>query len=244
MCSGRGSEKGSQTAMKAVLAFLSGALLCVAQKPNHCYDSPEHLHQCLEAGDAEAEFVMGFRYQFGEDGDEQNYETAMKWYRLSAEHGYPDAQLSIGFLYHEAKGVPQDYAEALRWYRLAAIHLPAAQTRVGLALYLGEGVAKNLTEAAAWFGKAAEHGDSQAQLVLGGLYEIGYGVPQDYVLAHMWYDLASAQGDAQAGKWLDELAAKMTAAQIAEAQRLAREFKPKAPVDPLGEHVSGKVVSR
>jgi hypothetical protein len=51
--------------------------------------------------------------------------------------------------------------------------------------------------------------------------------PQDYVQAHMWYNLAAA-GSAdqlrdQAAQFRDELAAKMTPAQIAEAQKMARE---------------------
>ena len=58
----------------------------------------------------------------------------------------------------------------------------------------------------------------------------GEGVPQDYVRAHMWLNLAAAQDKSQyhfAAKARDELAAKMTPAQIAEAQRLAREWTPR-----------------
>ncbi len=64
------------------------------------------------------------------------------------------------------------------------------------------------------------------------MYEKGQGVPQDYVQAHMWYNLAAshfAPGSDRdrAVKNRDILAAKMTPAQIAEAQRLARKWKPK-----------------
>ena len=59
------------------------------------------------------------------------------------------------------------------------------------------------------------------------MYEDGKGVPQDYVQAHMWYNLAAAQGG-MAGdttvKNRDRVAKRMTPAQIAEAQRLAREW--------------------
>ena len=47
------------------------------------------------------------------------------------------------------------------------------------------------------------------------------------VQAHMWFALAAAQGDESAGKHRDRLATKMTPAQLAEAQRLAREWRPK-----------------
>ncbi len=52
---------------------------------------------------------------------------------------------------------------------------------------------------------------------------------QDYVQAHMWLNLASAEGEIDASKERDKLAEKMTTVQIAEAQRLAREWKPTPP---------------
>ncbi len=58
------------------------------------------------------------------------------------------------------------------------------------------------------------------------MYFTGRGVPQDYVQARMWVNLAAAQGNEQARKAVDILAGKMTPHQLAEAQRLAREWKP------------------
>jgi len=60
------------------------------------------------------------------------------------------------------------------------------------------------------------------------MYVDGYGVPQDYIQAHMWFNLAGANGVAFAVQQRDMVARKMTPGQIAEAQRLAREWKPKA----------------
>ncbi len=60
--------------------------------------------------------------------------------------------------------------------------------------------------------------------------EGGGGVPQDRVAAHMWLDLAAAQSSGFewdfSVKLRDDVAAGMTPEQIAEAQRLAREWKP------------------
>ena len=50
----------------------------------------------------------------------QDYAEAVKWYRKAAEQGYADAQLSLGFMYVNGKGVPQDGAEAVRWIGKAA----------------------------------------------------------------------------------------------------------------------------
>jgi TPR repeat protein len=53
------------------------------------------------------------------------------------------------------------------------------------------------------------------------------GVPKDFVLSYMWFDLAAAQGDSDAQKKREIIAAKMTPSQIAKAQRLVTEWKPK-----------------
>ena len=59
-----------------------------------------------------------------------------------------------------------------------------------------------------------------------GPYAEGRGVPQDYVRAHMWFSLAAAQGEQRAVKTLEMAERKMTPDQIAEAQKLARDWKP------------------
>lgn len=62
------------------------------------------------------------------------------------------------------------------------------------------------------------------------MYEQGRGVPQDYILAYIHYDLAAALQDGYKHpvNKRDNLKERMTAEQIAEAQKLAREWKPKA----------------
>ncbi len=231
------------TTLKAVVAFFFSAVLCAAQKPANCYDSPEHAQQCLKEGDAEAEFLMGLSYDQNAlragglieeasrlGGGQQDFKEAMKWYRLAALQGHPQAQFSIGLLYDDGNGVPQNHEEAFRWFLLAAESgFARAQAGVGTAYMRGKGVPQDYKAALDWLRKAAERGDLMGEVALGMAYQFGQGVPQDYVLAHMWYNLASAQGNVDAGKDRDALAAKMTPAQVAEAQRLAREFKPKAP---------------
>ncbi len=60
------------------------------------------------------------------------------------------------------------------------------------------------------------------------MYGNGMGVTQDLVQAYVWLSLAAAQGNAVALGNRDTAAGLMTPEQIAEAQRLAREWKPKA----------------
>jgi TPR repeat protein len=72
----------------------------------------------------------------------------------------------------------------------------------------------------------AEQGDANAQYNLGVFYDNGLGVPQDRVRAYMWLNLAAMQGRESAATFRDLVARLMTPAQIAEAQKLAREWKP------------------
>lgn len=74
--------------------------------------------------------------------------------------------------------------------------------------------------------RLAERGDADAQRNLGLAYYNGDGVPQNYAEAHKWINLAASQESKNADA-RDAVAARMTPTQIAEAQRLAREWKPK-----------------
>ena len=122
------------------------------------------------------------------------------------------------------------YEEAYRLLRPAAERGDAlAQFRIGDMYRVGGGVARDFHEAEKWYRKAAEQKHKQAQFYLGMFYFYGWGVPQDYVRAHMWFNIeASAATDLDDGKLprmlRDGLAEKMTPAQIAEAQRLARDW--------------------
>ena len=80
-----------------------------------------------------------------------------------------------------------------------------------------------------WFRKAAERGYARAQNSLGFMYAKGQGVPRDHVEAYKWIILAEAQGYKQAAEVRDNIATRMTPAQIAEAQRLARVWRSKQP---------------
>jgi len=74
-----------------------------------------------------------------------------------------------------------------------------------------------------WYRLAAEQGVAEAQRLVGSAYQFGRGVPEDDVLAYMWYNLAATQENrARLNK--DLIEQQMTREQIAEAQRLSREW--------------------
>ena len=159
-----------------------------------------------------------------------DYATALRLMRPLANQGLAGAQYNLGQMYLQGQGVPQDNAEGAKWYRLAANRGYAlAQYNLGVMYAKGSGVPQDDAEAMKWFRLAANQANASAQYNLGVKYSNGQGVPQDFVRAHMWYNLAAAQGNKDAVKNRDRTASRMTQAQIAEAQKLAREWKPVKP---------------
>ena len=140
---------------------------------------------------------------------EQTPATIDGW-RLLANRGVADAQFYLGTLYDLGLGgVRQDFVEAVKWYQLAA-----------------------------------EQGDPRAQSSLAFFYIRGQGgVVRDLVQAHKWLSVSASRfarmqprnmsglgskgGRALAAKTRDFIAVHMTRKQIAEAQRLAREWSPR-----------------
>jgi hypothetical protein len=161
--------------------------------------SKSKFQQCLEQaeqGNSIAQNNLGYMYDLGQ-GVTQNLTEAAKWYRKSAEQGNASGQVNLGNMYAEGSGVPQDYSEAAKWLM-----------------------------------KAAEQGTTLAQGVLGTLYFAGHGVPVDYIEAYKWLNLSIAHSaDDNRNKFISArdycvFVTQMTPAQIAEAQKRAREWKP------------------
>ena len=151
-----------------------------------------------------------------------DYATAIRGIRVHAEQGDANAQVLLGFMYADGKGVPENDAEAVKWFRKAAEQGDAGgQHNLGSMYADGEGVLENDADAMKWVRKAAEQGYVSAQVRLGIWYNYGMGVPKDYVLAYAWYNLAAAQGSKIATKAKDDVRPLMTAAQIAQAQKLS-----------------------
>ncbi|MEJ2374554.1 MAG: tetratricopeptide repeat protein [Pseudolabrys sp.] len=205
------------------------------------------------AGDARAQYKLGVMYLMGQ-GVKRNEAEALKWlrksneekkafeaynrgdyatalrlYRPLANRGEPTAQYVMGLMYANDQGVPQSYAAAMNWHKKVAEEGEAlGQFSVGVMYLKGLGVRKNYAEAAKWFQKAADQGNAKAQYNLGSMYVKGEGVGQNYVRADLLLSLAAGQGIQAAKKARDKLLKSMTSAQIAEAQKLARNWKPKA----------------
>ena len=94
---------------------------------------------------------------------------------------------------------------------------------MGVMYENGQGVLQKYETAVKWYKLASEQGYAKAQGNLGTKYAFGLGVPTDYIRAHMWGNIAAMNGHQLGAKLRDDFEKKMTAAQIAEAKKLARE---------------------
>ncbi len=181
-----------------------------------------------KAGNAAAEFRVGFAYANG-NGVSQDFTEAAAWYRKAAAQGNADAQSALGVLYRRGQGVPQDYAQAAMWWRKAAAQGEMfAQAFLGSAYKQGHGVPQDYIQAATWYRKAAEQCEPEAQTDLGLLYAEGKGVPQSYTDAYFWLDIGAAQetGEVQQAdlKARDDLAQRLTPEELMKVQERASKW--------------------
>jgi TPR repeat protein len=177
---------------------------------------------CLTAP-AWADFKKGMdAYQRGD------FATALGEWQPLAEQGQAIAQYQLGLLYANGKGVEKDDAKARKWYEKSAIQgHTEAQVNFGILLLYARGGQQDYKMAMYYLRLSANKGHDLAQRKLGQMYEHGDGVQQDYVKAYMWYSLGAAKGEEAGARLRDALAKKMDPDQISEAQKLAREWKPK-----------------
>lgn len=180
-----------------------------------------------DQGQADAQFNLAVMYANGR-GVAQDYQEAIRLYQALADQGEADAQTKLGLMYANGQGVAQDFQEAIRWYRLAAAKGDAAASFLLAGTYdYGQGVTQDYQEAVRWYQLAAEQGNSLALGRLGLMYCEGQGVPQDYTKAYMWFDLAKKTGEKLGADLRGTLAERLSPEQIAEAQKLAQEWKAK-----------------
>ena len=185
--------------------------------------------KAAEQGEAPAQLLLAMEYADGR-GVKPDQTEAARWLRKAADQDLLEAQVEFGRFCAAGRGMDEDVIEGARWFRKAADkNMAEAQYQLGLCYFNGEGVTKDIEQAVQWTRKAANQGYGPAQHRLGVCYEKGEGAPKDYQEAYKWFNLAGAQGGDEADEIrvrLAMVARFLTPAQILEAQRLAREFKP------------------
>jgi len=156
------------------------------------------LQKDAEAGNAEAQFNLGWIYMHGE------------------------GSTGVSFM----RDIPKDIAKAHDWYQKAAAqgHVNA-QYNLGMLYKLGLGVKEDQANAFDWLQRAASQGSDVAQYHLGLMYADGSGVKQNLPRACAWLALAAARGNEKAKKNYIDLDTKLTPEQRAEGQQLAMSWK-------------------
>jgi TPR repeat protein len=164
-----------------------------AQMGSIDYSNFVQVKKAAEQGDSRAMFQLGEMYSDGKDVQE-NFAEAAKWYRRSADAGYPEAHTSMGIIsLIKAVGLADGDESAVRFGSDESkkseiisliIHLERLQIRNQMAL----------KESVKWLRMGAEQGhNANAQFVLGLLTGAGVGVEKDPVQAAKWIRLAATK---------------------------------------------------
>ena len=157
-------------------------------------------------------------------GVPQNLLEAIKWYRRASDNGHGGALSNLGYMYQEGQGVSRDFRKAVKKYRLAAaLGQVVAMYNLGFMYEKGQGMPGDLKRATSWYRKAADQGDAHAQYRLGLLLSRGNGAPKDYVQVYKWLYVSGAH-DAEAVDFMRDLESRMSAGQVEESIRQAREW--------------------
>ena len=78
--------------------------------------------EAARRGSSKAQYVVATMYRFAQYGLAKDMAAAVQWYLKAADQGMPTAQLALGKLLMEGKGVMQDDSAALQWLSLAHIN--------------------------------------------------------------------------------------------------------------------------
>ncbi|WP_235001439.1 tetratricopeptide repeat protein [Nitrosovibrio sp. Nv4] len=118
-----------------------------------------------------------------------------------------------------------DHRFAVRLYQENAENGDSdAQYKLGLLYLTGNGALQDFAEAAKWIKLSAEQGYGLAQYELGLIYRTGYGLAVDQVQSYVWLNLAAAAGVQEAVTVRDEVMRSLSTKQLAQAQKISREW--------------------
>jgi len=118
-------------------------------------------------GNKTDQYLVAILYFEGK-GVPQDYETALKWYTISAEQNHPPAMLKLGKIYSYGLGVPVNYAKSITWFRKLLINMwdPTAKEaafELGLMNYEGKGYTQDFIRAHMWWNIGSSEGHEQSR---------------------------------------------------------------------------------
>jgi SEL1 protein len=134
---------------------------------------------------------IGMMYLRGE-GVEQNFATAMIWFKRGVANGDALCQHETGLMYLHGYGVPQDAFKAAAYFKAASeLDFPASETRLG-ALFLDQGDVPTATK---YFELAARWGWIEAFYYLAEIANIGIGRERHCGMASAYYKMVAERAE-------------------------------------------------
>jgi uncharacterized protein len=157
----------------------------------------------------------------------QDEARAAKWVHKAADQGNVEAQIILGSMYEGGHGVPQDYAAAVSWFRKAANKGSAhAQYDLGIMYNKGTVSRRTMRLLRAGFERRPTRETPRVKGYLGPCMPMVAACRRTMsqpTCGSTWRLQVETKGGTELR---DRVANLMTPAQIAEAQKLAREWKP------------------
>ena len=121
------------------------------------------------------------KYDIGKDIQSYDPEGAFRYFKESANEGYPPAITELGLCFYYGDGISKDEAHAFQLFSTAAeLGDTEGLYYLGECYDFGRGTEKDILKAIECYTKAAEQGDRYAQFNLAFCYSEGYGVDLDY----------------------------------------------------------------
>lgn len=149
-----------------------------------------------------------------------DYATALAEWQELADAGDKDASYGMGLLYGNGFGVEMNDDLAIKYYGAAAEQGHAeAQFNLAVMYQNGWGVPASDEEANKWYLLAADQGITPAQVSLGRYYAMDFLDTFDPIESYKWFNLAARLGDIDAVDKRDFQASRMSAEELAEADR-------------------------
>lgn len=183
-----------------------------------------YYRQAAKLGYPAAEFALAEILSGGDEGVAQDRKEALGWYVAAARYDHPGALYALGRAYDLGEGVPANPQLAIGYYKAAALNgSPAAMTAMGTYFYEGKLVVKDLAIARNWFEAAAKRGDADGMVDLAAMLVKGDGGAKDVPRAWVLLRHAAALGHPSAPAAVKALEGRMSAAEKAAAEALARQ---------------------
>ena len=222
------AEKGVVEAQAVLSLYYLVGLYGVSHDFN---ESSKWAKKAAEQGDAGSQIRLATFYARG-DGVRKSKSKSFKWSKKAAEQEHPEGQYMTAFNYMMGEGVRKNKKEGIKYLKLAAAQEnKEAQGVLATEYDNGENIGKNSIKAFELWKAASMQGYQNAMVWLASSYYDGSGVPENYVESYKWFIIAIAKIETekefnQLQSLKSLLSKRMGPDQIAQAQKLAAEFKP------------------